>query len=57
VRPQPRQSVKEIEKVTYSVFVSREELPKFENKSHFKMKWKFGAARPHPKKGKKKLTK
>ena len=37
------------EGIVHSVLASREELPKFENMSHIKMKCKFGAARPNPK--------
>ena len=46
-------SQRDREGIVYCVLASREDLPKLENKSHIKIKWKFGPARPHPKKYKK----
>ena len=42
-------SQRDREGIVHSVLASREELLKFENMNDFKMKWKFGVARPHPK--------
>ena len=43
-------SQRDREGIVHTVLASREELPKFENKGHFKIKWQFGAGRPHLKK-------
>ena len=38
---------KKRERIIQNILASREELPKFENKSQFRMKWNFGAVISH----------